>query len=254
MNCTLSSLKNSKVEEILPYVDLVESTPKLKETNFSCCKGQGLRLCNKDFTNVISCDLKKRIAKLNAVLNCFEKTWGQRIKLESLESKDFKLYWKWFILYKHRQVFKGFYIENKNSDSTITKAWTLALMGIWRLGIDCFVFNLKKHPISHFVSYINHYDTKELSPIVFLEIEEGIWNLQKKEEMSYLISWCEKHLSPLWILNKTEAQKPRLNTSNTVMKMFAKKIQTKKQEPFTKSLEKDTLSKLSTLCMNLKFV
>lgn len=247
MTCALALLKSSKREECLPFLKIEEGEPVLDKENFSCCGGEGYYLTDKESLSFSTCELRKRLAKVRALLECFESTWGKPFVPPKLETKEFKLYWNWFIHYRHRLVYKGYSLRDKTS----YKAWTLALMGIWRLGLDCFVYNLKKHPIADFVNYINHFE-EGLSPIVFLEVEDGFQSLQKREELSYIISWCEKHLSPLWLINQTRGERKTIGHShNRMMKKFENRIRKTEAKPFTKNLEQDSLSKLSTLCMTI---
>jgi|GEM_PF-4942030 len=245
MMCILKQLKSSKQEEWLPFLTLENGEPIPNKKDFSCCAGNGYYLLNEESFSVNSCELKKRLAKIRILLDCFEKTWGKPCQPPELETKEFRLYWNWLIHYTHRLVYKGYFLR----DTTSYKAWALALMGIWRLGLDCFVYNLKKHPITDFLAYISQFDAS-LSPVIFLEVEDGFQNLQKREELSYMISWCEKHLAPLWIINQTnEEKKSFLTYDNRILNMFQSRIQKTEAKPFIKNLEQDSLSKLSTLCI-----
>lgn len=249
MTCALDSLKSSKTEEILPFLELSEESYKLDKKKFSCCQGEGFYLSEKDKISLVNCSLKKRLSKVKSLINCYKSTWEKPIDFPSFSSKDFRAYWNWFILYKHGHVFKGYHLN----DDTPGKTWSLALMGVWRLDLDCFVYNLKQHSISHFFSYLSTFDLKERSPIIFLEVEDGLQSLQKREEITYFISWCEKHLSPLWIINSTKKQnKSEPLVSNTMLKKFSRRIDKTKQKHFIQNLEKDSLSKLSTLCITIQ--
>lgn len=246
MTCFLNSLTSSRLDTALPYLKIGKGFLDLDRKKISCCEGDGIRLSSKSSTTVLSCDLKKRKRDLEVILGAFEQTWNASLEPCVFETKDFQLYWNWLILYKHRKIFKGFLIETNLNEKQESLAWSLAAMATWRVGLKSFVFNLKRHNIQWFIQQVHQ--AEDFSPIVFLEIEEGLWSLQKRENIAYIVSWCEKHLWPLWIINKGTKEKS-LNQSSSVMKMFEKKINNKKQKHFTQWLEKETLSKLSTLCI-----
>ena len=244
--CALEALRSSQNQEVLLHIDL--SSPRsisAKPNELSCCHGMGIRSSKEGVETFRTCSLKKRLAKVQVLLDCYELTWGEAFRSQALSDKEFRKYWHWFILYKHRRFLKG----NYTKDEQKRKAWTLALMGVWRLGLDCFIYNLKKHPISNFLLYIQNFQEKDSSPIIFLEVEDGILSLQKREELAYIISWSEKHLSPLWIVNieSKETSQP-IKTNNKVMNQFTSRIERTRKRSFIENLEKDSLSKISTLC------
>ena len=244
--CALEALRSSQNQEALLHIDL--SSPRsvtVKPEELPCCHGIGVRKSKEDSETFRTCSLKKRLAKVQVILDCYELTWEESFCSQDLSDEEFRKYWHWFIFYKHRRFLKG----NYTKDEKKRKAWTLALMGVWRLGLDCFIYNLKKHPISNFLLYIQNFQEEDSSPIIFLEVEDGVLSLQKREELAYIISWSEKHLSPLWIVNlETPGSKaPRLDRDN-VMKQFTSRIDRTKKRSFTENLEADSLSKLSTLC------
>ena len=249
MTCLLKSLTSSKFEEALPFLEIGAYEFHVAEGKLKCCHGKGLRLC-QDSSAVLSCDLKKRVKAVGLILGLFGQTWRKSFQPCSFTTKEFRLYWNWFKLYEHRKIFKGFMIESPLNSKQKELAWTLAMMAAWRFGLKAFVFNLKQHKIHDFIHYVDKNKEEESPPIVFLEVEECLWGLQKREDITYIVSWCEKHLWPLWIINKETKKEPE-KVSNLALKMFEKKILKHKQKPFTEWLEKETLSKLSTLCLKI---
>lgn len=244
--CALEGLRSSQNQEVLLHVDLSSHhSISVKHEELACCHGIGVRKSKEDSETFRTCPLKKRLAKVQVILDCYELTWKESFYSQALSDEEFRKYWQWFIFYKHRRFLKG----NYTKDEKKRKAWTLALMGVWRLGLDCFIYNLKKHPISNFLLYIQNFKEEDSSPIIFLEVEDGVLSLQKREELAYIISWSEKHLSPLWIINlETPGVKNSKRTRDNVMKQFTNRIDRTKKRCFTENLEADSLSKLSTLC------
>ena len=252
-SCLLKSLNSSKIKEALPFLDIQENEVVFEQTHFSsCCEGSGLIIA-PDRSRVFKCELRTRIQAIQKIIDAYSQTWDKLFELNIFSGEEFLTYWSWFILYGHRGVYKGYLIQ-KSSENL---PWTLATMVRWRLGLKTFVFCLKRHKIRDFTRFIEESQEDTIPPIVFLEIEEGIWNLQKKENITFIISWCEKHLWPLWVFDRNLPQQEKgfsklaQNQRKPISKQlqgFNKIIAQAKHKPFAEWLEKETLSKLSSLC------
>lgn len=248
MKCTLEGFKSFKVKDLLPAFDLLENEARTK--HFPCCNGDSFRKTDQE-DGLINCNLQERIAKLQSLLDCYQDTWHDDFKVTHFGKKEFLHFWNWFSLSTRQKALKG-----KNFDSAKPRiAWSIAAMGIWRFGMNCFVFSLDKHKIQDFIQYISSFKAQEASPVIFFEVNDCRLSLQKREECAYLISWCEKHMAPLWIINygssKSKTKKKTSSLKNkitgNVMAQFENLRQEEEEKPFRESLEADSLSKLLTL-------
>ena len=249
MKCSIQSLRSLKGKDLLPYLQIEKNYLDIKEESFPCCKGEALQRTEKKEHSVTRCDLKKRLSKLKDLFFCFDDTFDEEFSLPTFANKELRTYWTWFILYGHGSQFTGYHFRTK----TPHHAWALASIGIWRFGLDCFVFNIQKHPITDFITYIGQFENTSRPPIIFIESEEGLQSLKKREDITYLISWCEKHLAPLWILRPPPKKSKSLSrkSSNSMMNRFNEMISEVEQQPLDKNLEADSLSKLSSISTKL---
>lgn len=245
MNCQLKSLLSARLQNSLPFLSLSEGLLTSQQKGLACCDGKGFRI--SDDGVVSGCEVKQRLHAVQKILFEFRKRLGYAFEAYEFQTRDFQVCWNWLILYKHRRVIKGFLIDCNSDQERKFLASSLALMTIWRLGLKTYLFNLQQQDISEFIRFIESHKGDANPPIVFLEIEQGLWGIQKKENITYIISWCEKHLWPLWIINKEQVPKEPM-TENKAMQMFQKRISKRKQKSFFSWLDKETLSKLSTLC------
>ena len=252
MACVLESLKAPpQINNLIPFLSKENKSYIAEEKFFLCCAATGLAFKKEGtkYSNCLKlCPLKRRLFDLNTLSLYQEKIWDHKF-LPVIAEDVLKKSWFWLIHFKHKQIFKGYFTIKKEDLTAASYLWTLAHISIWRLGIPAFVYHLGKSKLLDFIKYCKHHENaKGTAPIIFLEIQNKLCNLNNMEELSYIINWCESAVWPLWAnlyLNNEQSK----SIKNPKLQEFYRRIEKKKNKDYLKCLPQDILSKLTSLCI-----
>lgn len=236
--------------ELLPYLKLKQTVLSPKERAFQCCFGRGIRFSESNQC-VLVCGLKKRLAELKVLFTRLQLVWGEAAFLPSLTDHEFKEYWQWLIHYHHHKIFKGYAIPSMTVRTQASRLWAIASMAIWRFGFSVYVYNLGRDNFLDLLQFFKKHEDRLQRCIIFVEVHQGLWNLSRKEEFSFIINWCEKSLCPLWLCVYEAHRLDRAQTSAT-MTLFQRRIAKHKDKPVLQWLSQDARSKLTSLCFGVE--
>ena len=236
--------------ELLPFLKLQQTTVSLYERSLHCCWGKGMRFSERKQCAVV-CGLKKRLAELNGLLMRLRLVWGRAVSLPILSDDEFKEYWQWLVYYHHHKIFKGYTVPSMTVRTQPSRLWSIASMAIWRFGFSVYVYNLGKDNFLDLLQFLQKNEQSLQRCIVFVEVYQGLWNLSRKEELSFIINWCEKSLCPLWMC-VYEAQRLTTSQASATMTLFQRRIAKHKHKPVLQWLASDARSKLTSLCFGVE--
>ncbi|MBC61306.1 MAG: hypothetical protein CMP11_02535 [Zetaproteobacteria bacterium] len=252
MDCTLEKLSQAQITEPLAFLNKLNCNYEIDEKEFSCCFGSGLKPRKKMSQGVSYCPIKQRLFYTKQILNKFYQTWGITTKIPELKPEQFKTYWQWLVCYKHRLTYKGYAFKQENLINKPSTLWTVALLASWRFGFPVHIHTSGKHQLNDiFLFHEKLVKDKKTNPIVLWEQPTGLWNLKSKEEFSFIISWCEKSLWPLWVCLSENSESTHLAQKSKTMKDLHKRIKMRKEKNPLFWLSEDSRSKLESLCKKI---
>jgi hypothetical protein len=247
LDCALKRIVDPKISDTLPFLKLKKGKVTVSVSDFSCCSGEGRRF-SKDHQYSVMCDLKRRITEVKALYARMCSVWGFAHTIPLLQALEFKKYWQWFVYYKYNEIFKGYVVTNNDKRESPSILWSLANIAVWRFGFAAYVHTIGKSNFFDLVNFLQRKEKLEEKCILFVEVYSGLWNLSSKEEFSFIINWCEKSLSPLWLCFY-EQHKLTTAQHSSAMKLFQKRIIDRKNKPKLSWLASDSRSKLTSICL-----
>jgi hypothetical protein len=243
MNCLFSLLADPKFLEFFPGLEYKDFEFILKQQEFVCCGGTGMYYQAKDDC-MVSCGLKKRLARLSKLLLSFKETWGDEKPFQLSVGGKPHDWLAWLVEYKATSK-RGYAYGTQTSKAML---WTLAASSIWRFGFHAHVFSIGK---SAEKDLYPQQDFNSASPLVYyVENVQQLWNAEHSYFLAAICDWCEKSSVPLWVEFITEEKKSvdRKKPKSEILLQIEKKIQRLKAQPPLSYVGEKTRSQIVNLC------
>lgn len=251
MSCLLPSFLIPQLKTALPGLRFnsqgeAELIPQL----FSCCEGAGFNY-HRQQRAYSRCSLLGRLQRVNRLCGQFKRLWGRGLGEQKLASGvGCSQFLPWLLKFREEQLSKG---QLFSSASPLAEPsyglWIMALMTIWRTGLEVHVVSLGKSSDAELMPSANF--SSQSAGIVFVEQKGPFWQPRVAFDFDVLINWCEGAAVPLWVDICLDQGKHEDAQQDLVLeKSFAKKLAKARQRPPLSWLGDECCSRLRHLCAN----
>jgi hypothetical protein len=221
---------------------------------FSCCEGGGFYY-HRLQGSYSRCQLLARLQKVNRITQLFKKIWAQAwvgLGKNSGVLANGDEFLPWLLKFREQHELRGKVITLGSSlDQPSYGLWLMALMTIWRTGLDVHVVSLGKSSDGELLPAGNF--ATENRGIVFVEQKAPLWQARAAFDMDVVINWCEGAAVPLWFDLSSDGVKsqPTDNAMRSDFSLdhgFAKKLAKTAARPPLAWLGIECCSRLRMLC------
>lgn len=186
--CLLNELNDHKARS--PFMGLVKSEWQAEANRswFSCCDGTGRQITA---TGIKLCPLTQRIAKLQAVLDLYQRRWGvghKKFLYSVLDRVDLQ---KLVAISNGAQV--GGRLLTSKDNTTPGSLWSLAIAAAWR-------FDHQVHFVTmHAESKDSLLPTRHLpNTVMLVENHQPPWHPDTMLDCEAIVNYCYNTSTPLW--------------------------------------------------------
>jgi hypothetical protein len=221
---------------------------------FTCCEGGGFHY-HRQQRAYSRCPLVGRLQRVNRLCQQFKRLWGRNLgDKKPLPGATSTQFLPWLLKFREEQLPKGrLFSSATDFDEPSYGLWIMALMTIWRTGLDVHVVSLGKSTDGELLPPSN-FATDALG-ILFVEQKGPFWQPRVAFDFDVIINWCEGAALPLWVdiaLEHGKADLPREDHDEPLVleKAFTKKLAKAKQRPPLAWLGDECCSRLRHLCVD----
>lgn len=251
--CKLDAISNPILNGISLGVDFSGLEPKLCEKTFTCCEGSGLIMEDQ---KVNICRVKSRFNQICELHTQYKYLWQ--------ESEPFTAYldrfkkWDSDILKAISSIVKGYapqcrVIENSSANSLKKPSplWAMAISSSWRFGIPAKLIHFPKLNGKELARLGSIKSDSNRSFLLVENISE-LYIESKAIQLEYIISMCYSTntyliLEILDMDKKTYHDNKRTSKWGALNEVFYRKNNYSENQSFHNFLDKNVLSKLSSL-------
>ena len=244
-SCMLDSLSHPLLNGALPGLKYDGSQLDLNPKDFSCCNATGHIQVAQD-NCIKACDLRYRVQKVRKTLVKFHNLWNYDGNVKKKDSQEFANNLKLEIpgqdatdvinrLKNWSQggnslTCKGRMLSKSEDQKGPGYTWCIALMAIWRFGLDAHVFSFGKSKPENLIPEVD----PRRPMIVLVENIDHLWDVRYAEQLEQLISFCDRALIPLWpefVLRPNEMDLAKQKLFRNRRSQLEKVQQMKQQSP-----------------------